>query len=149
MINSTINPQGAQIERNHLFCADTCGFVHPRSAAGSCNNNHRSWHWREHFIHCSPYLFFLYVLYSPPMQGVVSGHTQKESKISTSSLHSAPSVLIVVDPVDVAVTVFSDVCHPRPYTTNKKDACKHHASKCADHLRTRNMNELALLKLKE
>ena len=114
---------------------------HPRSAAGSSNNNRRSWHWTgEHFIHCWPYLFLLY--YIACQSRVWRLFIQKESKISSSSLHSAPSVLIVVDPVNIAVTVFSDVCHPRPYTTNKKDACKHHASKCADHLRTRNMNRL-------
>jgi len=60
--------------------------------------------------------------------------TEKESKISTSSLYSAPSAIIVVDPVNIVVPIFSDISHPRPYSSNKKDACKHHASKCADHL---------------
>ena len=76
------------------------------------------------------------------MQGVcVCLSTEKESKISTSSLYSAPSAIIVVDPVNIVVPIFSDISHPRPYSSNKKDACKHHASKCADHLCTQNMNQ--------
>jgi hypothetical protein len=73
------------------------------------------------------------------MQGV-SLSTEKESKISTSSLYSAPSAIVVVDPVNIAVLIFSDISHPRPYSSHKKDACKHHASKCADHLCPQNMN---------
>ena len=67
--------------------------------------------------------------------------TEKESKISTSSLYSAPSAIIVVDPVNIVVPIFSYISHPRPYSSNQKDACKHHASKCADHLCTQNMNQ--------
>jgi len=75
------------------------------------------------------------------MQGVcVCLSTEKESKISTSSLYSAPSAIIVVDPVNIVVPIFSYISHPRPYSSNQKDACKHHASKCADHLCTQNMN---------
>lgn len=58
----------------------------------------------------------------------------KESKRSTSRLYSAPPAVVVLELLNIAVSVFSDVSYSRPYPSNKKDAYKHHASKCADHL---------------
>ena len=59
----------------------------------------------------------------------------KESKRSTSRLYSAPPAVVVLELLNIAVSVFSDVSYSRPYPSNKKDAYKHHASKCADHLK--------------
>lgn len=60
----------------------------------------------------------------------------KESKRSTSRLYSAPPAVVVLELLNIAVSVFSDVSYSRPYPSNKKDAYKHHASKCANHLHT-------------
>jgi hypothetical protein len=59
---------------------------------------------------------------------------KKQSEYSASGLYSAPSVVIIVDLVEIAVSVFSDVSHSRPYSSNKKYACKNHAPKRAHYL---------------
>jgi hypothetical protein len=124
------HPTRRHVEENHLFVYSTWGSLHYPAAVLCSNNNHQQfaqswgmlcqqWPWVIH----GPFDF-----------------ADKGNICSTGSLYSAPPVVIVLELLNIAVSVFSDVGYSRPYSSNKKNAYKHHASKCADHLHTENPN---------
>lgn len=93
------------------------------------NNKH------QHFVHGWAHACYLNSgpgLFMGPLNQNYAA--SKERKRSTGGLYSAPPAVIVLELLDIAVSVFSDVSYSRPYPSNKKDAYKHHASKCAHHL---------------